>query len=113
MVNKDSCVFCRIVSGELPSEKIFEDKNFLAIKTIEPKVEGHFLVIPKKHYKNFLELPKKEYEGFLKAVKDSVGTFSGDFNLVINNGRNAGQVVEHLHLHVLPRKFEDGFRLNC
>lgn len=110
-MSKD-CVFCKIISGEMPSEKILEDNNFLAIKTIEPKVEGHFLVIPKKHYSNFLKMPHEDYQKFMQFVKDCSGTFSGDFNIVLNNGKNAGQVVDHMHFHILPRTFGDNFKLN-
>lgn len=108
----NDCIFCKIISGEMPSEKILEDKNFLAIKTIEPKVEGHFLVIPKKHYSNFLKMPKEDYSKFMQFVKDCIGTFSGDFNIVLNNGKNAGQVIDHMHCHILPRTFGDNFKLN-
>jgi histidine triad (HIT) family protein len=111
-MNED-CIFCKIVSGEIPAEKVLETKNFIVIKDANPKVEGHSLVIPKKHCNSFLDLSRKQYEDFLVTAKEAVGTFSGDFNLVINNGSVAGQVVKHLHMHILPRKFGDGFKLSC
>ena len=104
-----NCIFCKIVKGKIPSEKVLEDNNFIAIKTIEPKVEGHFLIIPKTHYPSFLEMPKKDYEKFMEFLKEAVGTFSGDFNVILNNGKNANQIVEHMHFHVLPRKLGDHF----
>jgi histidine triad (HIT) family protein len=107
------CVFCKIVTGKIPSEKILENKHFIVIKDAKPKVEGHCLVIPKKHYKSFLDFPKKRYEEFLEMAKKTAGTFSGDFNMIVNNGRTAGQVVDHFHMHILPRTLEDGFLLNC
>lgn len=110
-MSKD-CIFCKIVKGEAPSEKILENKDFLAIKTIEPKVEGHFLIMPKKHYPDFLKMPEVDYSKFMKFLKECTGTFSGDFNVVLNNGKNAGQIVEHMHFHVLPRSFQDNFKLN-
>ena len=109
----EDCVFCKIVKGEIPSEKILENENFIAIKTIEPKVDGHFLIIPKKHYSDFLKMPSEDYSKFLEFLKECLGTFSGDFNVILNNGKNAGQIIEHMHFHILPRKFEDGFKLNC
>jgi histidine triad (HIT) family protein len=110
---KEECIFCKIIAGKIPCEKLFENKEFIVIKDANPKVDGHCLVIPKKHYNSFLDFPKRKYESFLVVVKKAVGQFNGDFNLVINNGRMAGQVVGHLHLHVLPRKLDDGFKLNC
>jgi len=111
-VMKDGCVFCKIVNGDISSEKVFENENFIVIKDVNPKVEGHLLVIPKKHYDNFLELSSGMYEKFLGTVKDAVEKLGvKDFNLVVNNGKDAGQVVGHLHLHVLPRREGDGFRI--
>lgn len=109
---KEDCVFCKIVKGEIKAEKVLGNKEYIVIKDANPKVDGHLLVIPKKHYNSFLDMPHRKYEDFFKMVKDAVGTFSGDFNLVVNNGKTAGQVVNHLHLHILPRKLDDGFKLN-
>lgn len=110
---KGDCIFCKIVKGEIKAEKIIENKHFIVIKDANPKVPGHCLVIPRKHFKSFLDFPKKHYEEFLEMAKKATGTFLGDFNMVINNGKTAGQKVEHLHLHILPRSLEDGFSLNC
>ncbi|MCK4996918.1 HIT domain-containing protein [Candidatus Pacearchaeota archaeon] len=110
---KPDCIFCKIVAGKIPAEKVLENKGYIVIKDANPKVPGHLLVIPKKHYNSFLDMPHRKYEDFFQTVKDAIGTFSGDFNLIINNGKTAGQVIEHLHAHILPRKLEDGFKLNC
>jgi histidine triad (HIT) family protein len=106
------CIFCKIVSGEIPCEKVIENDDFIVIKDANQKVEGHSLVIPKKHYKVFLDMPKDLYCGLFDAAREAVGNLGSDnFNLVINNGKIAGQLVPHVHLHILPRKKGDGFKL--
>jgi histidine triad (HIT) family protein len=109
----DDCVFCKIVAGELPSEKVFGDGDFIVIKDANPKVEGHSLVISKDHYGSFLDLPSELYSRLLEVVKEVVDKLGAkDFNLALNNGRVAGQLVSHFHLHILPRREGDGFNLN-
>ena len=109
---EDECIFCKIVRGEIPSEKVFENDDFIVIKVVNPKVEGHLLVISKKHYGTFLDMPSELYGGLLKTARDVVEKLDiKDFHLVVNNGKNVGQVVGHFHLHVLPRKKGDGFGL--
>ena len=108
----EDCVFCKIVKGDIPSEMVFENEDFVVIKDANPAVRGHVLVIPKRHCGNFMELPVDSYGGFLKTVRDVVLQEGlKDFNLVVNEGKVAGQVVGHLHLHVLPRKEGDGFKV--
>ncbi len=106
----DDCVFCRVVSGELPSTKFYEDDDFVVIKNIHPVVEGHMLVVTKKHFADFMELEPSLYGNMLEVVRDVVKDENiEDFNLVVNKGRVAGELVEHFHLHILPRKEGDGF----
>lgn len=118
----DDCVFCKIVKGvlgghdsgepEIPAEVFLANDDFIVIMDANPKVEGHLLVIPKEHYDNFMDLPSGMYEKFLLTVKGAVEKLGvKDFNLIVNNGREAGQVVGHLHLHILPRKEGEGFRV--
>ena len=105
-------MFCKIAKGDLSSERVFENEDFVVIKDINPKVDGHLLVIPREHYGTFLDLPENLYSGFLKVVKEVVGKLGiGDFNLVVNNGKVAGQLVSHVHLHILPRREGDVFRI--
>ena len=105
---KRACIFCKIVAGEIPCDKVFENEDFIVIKDANPKVEGHSLVISKKHYETFLDMPSGLYEKFLSSVKDAVDKLGvKNFNLVLNNGEVAGQLVSHLHLHILPRKKGD------
>ncbi|MCR4284735.1 MAG: HIT domain-containing protein [archaeon] len=103
------CVFCKIIQGEISSEKVFESKNFIVIKDANPETKDHSLVIPKKHCETFLNLPKENYQEFLETTKLATKkiqkeTSTKAFNLVMNNLKEAGQVIPHLHLHIIPRK---------
>jgi len=111
---EDDCIFCKIVVGEIPAEKVFENDDFIVIKDVNPKTEGHSLVISKKHYEDFMNLPSELYEKFLKTAKEAVVKLGAkNFNFVLNNGKVAGQLVLHVHLHILPRREGDEFRLNA
>ena len=110
----DDCVFCKIVAGEISSDKVFENEDFIVIRDVNPKVEGHLLVVSKEHYGSFLEMNSKLDAGLLKSVRDVVVRLGlRDFNLVVNNGLVAGQIVGHFHLHILPRSEGDGLKLGC
>jgi len=113
----EDCIFCKIAKGEIPSEKILETDNFFAIKDIHPKTQGHAIVISKKHYKTLLDIPDSLLGEFLEAGKELALKLLKEekaegFNLVINNYEAAGQLIPHVHLHILPRKKDDGFRMN-
>jgi len=110
------CIFCKIISNEIPSVKVYEDGKVLAFLDIRPVNSGHVLLISKKHYANMLETPddvlkelvavsKKIAPAVLKAVNASA------FNLTVNNGVEAGQAVAHTHFHIIPRLAGDGHRL--
>ena len=108
------CVFCRIVSGEIPAAMLFEDDDVLVFLDINPVNPGHVLVIPKRHAENLLELEEGEICACAKAVQRAARaavavTGSPGFNLLQNNHRCAGQVVPHVHFHVIPRRPDDGF----
>lgn len=104
----DNCIFCKIVSGEIPAEKVLETQNFMAFKDIKPQTVGHTLVIPKQHFQTVLDLPNDLGKEFIEMTKNSAVKLLGEnkasaFNLVSNNGSFAGQVVPHFHMHILPR----------
>ena len=114
-MKKEMCIFCEIISGNVEAEKDYDGKNFIVMKDANPQTTGHSLVIPKKHCKDFLCLDKKFYAEFLETVKfitprilEQVG--ATDFNLLVNDGKHAGQAVNHLHMHIIPRFEGDGFK---
>ncbi|PJE69736.1 MAG: histidine triad nucleotide-binding protein [Candidatus Staskawiczbacteria bacterium CG10_big_fil_rev_8_21_14_0_10_38_10] len=101
----ENCIFCKIANKELPSEIIYEDGNFISFKDISPKAPTHFLIIPKKHIEsvNHLQPGDREMVGqlLLIAKKISEEKKLTGYRLVINVGRKGGQLIDHLHLHLL------------
>jgi histidine triad (HIT) family protein len=112
----DSCLFCKIIKGEIPSMKVYEDEDTLAFLDIKPINPGHTLVIPKAHYANVIETPEEVLVKMMRTVKKIGHAFKDglgveNFNLAMNNGAPAGQVVFHAHIHVMPRHEGDGYEL--
>ncbi len=110
------CIFCKIAKGEIKTEIIYENDNFVVFPDANPKVEGHCLVVPKKHFANILDLPQSLGSELIEAIKGvaeiKLKQGAQGFNIVQNNGKMAGQVVEHIHFHLLPRKKGDGFQIS-
>ena len=111
----NECVFCKIVKGEIPADKIYEDNNFFAFLDINPNNPGHTLVIPKKHYENIYNLPDeilKNIAPLIKKIAIAVknGVNADGINIIMNNDGAAGQIVPHAHFHVIPRFASDGLR---
>lgn len=109
------CIFCKIVNGEIPSYKVYEDDSYLAFLDISQATIGHTLVIPKKHYENIFELPEDSkifqiVTKLSKAVKKA--TNAQGVNILNNNGEAAGQTVKHFHIHIIPRYENDNFTIN-
>jgi histidine triad (HIT) family protein len=112
----EACVFCKIVSGEIPSYKIYEDESALAFLDIMPVNPGHTLVIPKKHYENIEAIPEEELADLIKVVKKvglalKNGFGAKGYNLTENNDPIAGQIIPHLHFHLIPRVEGDDLKL--
>src|SRR3989338_4835595 len=110
------CIFCKIVDGEIPCFKLYEDEHCLAFLDIRPSTKGHSLVIPKKHFDNWTETPEKvlaEIARVSKIVATAAlkGLGADGFNIGVNTGAAAGQIIMHTHLHVMPRYLKDGLRL--
>ncbi len=109
----DDCVFCKIIKGEIPSAKVYEDDLVLVFLDIAPFNFGHSVVVPKDHHHSVTTLPA-EYLAHMMGVAARVApaimraTGAEGFNLFLNNGAVAGQVVPHAHLHILPRFVNDG-----
>ncbi len=106
------CIFCKIIKAELPAKKVYEDRRFLAILDINPINKGHVLVLPKEHYDNLTDTPVDVVKDLIAVIKNlcpAVVESSGGegFNLILNNGRVAGQLIEHLHWHIIPRLKND------
>lgn len=105
---KDNCIFCKIIKGELPSSTLYEDDMFKVIMDLSPVSKGHALIIPKEHFDNLYELDD-EYASKAMVVAKKLATGmtkalgADGFNLLQNNGEDAGQSVYHFHMHLLPR----------
>jgi histidine triad (HIT) family protein len=104
---QSGCIFCRIIKGEIPSEKIYEDDEILAFRDITPQAPIHFLVIPKRHISNIMEV-KAEDSALLGKLLFMAQKLAADqgcgekgFRLAINCKSHGGQTVDHLHIHIL------------
>ncbi|WP_147819907.1 HIT family protein [Salidesulfovibrio onnuriiensis] len=112
----EECIFCKIIAGEIPCAKIYESETCLAFLDIAPVNKGHALVLPKEHHATIWELPSRLGEGFMDAlakvgaaVKDATG--ADGLNVMQNNLEAAGQLVPHVHFHLIPRFENDGLEL--
>ena len=112
-MTEENCLFCRIVSGEVPAVAVFEDKNTLAFLDHRPLFHGHTLLVPREHYETLTDLPVKQVgplfenaqllAGVVEAAMEAEGTF-----VAMNN--RVSQSVPHLHIHIVPRRRKDGLK---
>lgn len=104
-MSTDDCLFCKLVSGEIPSKKVYEDDVCYAFDDIEPEAPVHTLIVPKKHYDNLQDNVPAELLGHLLSVVPEVAKAKGvdesGFRTVINTGPDSAATVGHLHLHIL------------
>lgn len=110
---EQDCIFCKIASGQIPCIKIYENEYVLAFMDIGPISDGHTLVIPKEHYGRLDQVPVEmmaEIAQVLPMLAKAVqkGMKAEGYNVLCNNGAPAGQVVEHVHFHIIPRNAGDG-----
>ena len=112
-----ACVFCKILDGQIPATKVFQDGACLAFLDIGPIAQGHALLIPAGHYVTLDEMPAEEAAALLKhlpalgrAVQQATG--AEGFNVLQNNGSAAHQLVQHVHFHIIPRRTGDAFHFN-
>ena len=110
----ENCIFCKIIAGQIPSAKVYEDEKLIIIKDIEPKAKLHYLCIPKTHCAYFTEMDNDKaetlkycFETIAKVHKD-LGLEDG-YRVIINQGENGGQTVKHLHIHLLGGDVLGGF----
>lgn len=112
------CIFCNIISGEIPSYKVYEDDNFYAFLDISQATYGHTLVVPKQHFENLFAMPDFLLEKILILVRDlaskiKTATNCKGINILNNNGEAAGQSVHHFHIHIIPRYDNDNFSIKA
>ncbi|MDY4788403.1 MAG: HIT family protein [Bacilli bacterium] len=112
------CLFCKIINGEIPSTKVYEDDLVVAFMDISQITDGHTLVVPKQHFTNFLDINSNVLahlnivaQKIAQAMMKSLDGIKG-INIINNCGEKAGQVVMHYHLHLIPRYDNDGFSIN-
>ena len=109
----DNCIFCKIIKGDIPNYTVYEDDNVLAFLDIEPRTKGHTLVIPKKHGETTFDLDFESLEAVMVGVQKTMEridkTLRPDgYNVGWNHGEAGGQVVPHVHVHIMPRWKGDG-----
>ncbi|MBP5253966.1 MAG: HIT family protein [Lachnospiraceae bacterium] len=109
----ENCIFCRIISGEIPSLKVYEDAYCIAALDINPGSPGHTLIIPRVHRKDLLEMDEALAGKLMMTAREIGGREmerlgADGFNIVQNNGIAAGQTIPHFHIHVIPRYHGDG-----
>lgn len=114
MTAMSDCIFCQIIRKEALASVIYEDERVVAFLSNRPVNEGHTLVVPKKHYENIYEISEEEAAYLFKvakrvahAVRDAME--AEGIRIVQNNGLAAGQVIFHLHVHIIPMKPQEGF----
>lgn len=102
---ENDCVFCKIVNGDIPSTKVYEDEKVIAFKDIAPIAPVHILVVPKQHINSLNELEDNELLAnifkTIKKVAKEVGVYEKGYRVVTNIGEDGGQAVKHLHFHIL------------
>ena len=112
-MSESSCIFCKIVAGEIPALRVFEDDAVLAFLDVGPLAEGHVLVVPKQHYERLEDMSgdavaavTRHLPKLGRAVVKAMSV--PGYNVLQNNGKESGQVVPHVHIHIIPRVAADG-----
>ena len=110
------CIFCKIIRGELPSYKVYEDDKVMAFLDIRPVNAGHTLVAPKKHSQNVFDISPEDWVALTEVVRTLAiaiekAVSADGVNIAMNNRESAGQLVPHTHVHIIPRFKDDGFKL--
>ena len=114
MTDKNDCLFCKIIAGDIPGDIVYQDDTILVFKDIYPKAEVHLLMIPKVHIESLAEMSSAHNELIsymmlkLPEIAEAQG-LSGGFRTIINTGKEGGQIVFHLHIHLLGGKNLPGF----
>jgi histidine triad (HIT) family protein len=111
------CIFCKIVSGEIPAVKVLDEELVVVFMDINPSGRGHMLVVPKNHAENIFEIPESDLAALIKAVKRCAGAAKDALRaegvtILQLNGKASDQIVPHLHVHVIPRWENDGLSIS-
>jgi histidine triad (HIT) family protein len=111
----NDCIFCKIVAGTIPSDKVYENEHVCAFLDINPVHLGHTLVVPKRHSEDVFSINAEDWGHVSEAVRmlaPKVKTAAGadGINLIMNNKKSAGQLVDHAHVHIIPRFMDDGLK---
>ena len=112
-----ACIFCKIANGDIPSKKIYEDEEFVAILDLAPATKGHTLVIPKEHYPDLFAMAEQTASAAMLRARRVAGLLKeklspDGMNMTQNNGEVAGQTVLHYHIHLIPRYLSDPEHIN-
>ncbi len=110
---ENECLFCKIVNGDVPAKKVYEDEHAVAFLDISPRNPGHTIVVPKKHAETILSMSPEDVSAFFLSVrivagKVMTGTRAQGLSISQSNGKAAGQVISHVHVHVIPRFINEG-----
>jgi len=110
------CVFCKIINREIPADILYEDKFVIAFLDINPLAKGHSLIVPKKHFESLEEMDDKYLKKIIVRIKKISelivkATNKEGFNLLLNNKKAAGQLINHIHFHIVPRSMGDNVNL--
>ena len=113
MLSNDDCIFCKIIEKEIPSKILYENNETIAFLDNFPISQGHTIVIPKKHYTNLEDIPINilyEIMGTVKKISNLIykNLKNDGYNILQNNYKAAGQIINHFHIHIIPRRIADG-----
>ncbi len=113
-MDKD-CIFCKIINNEIPSDRVYEDESTLAFMDLRPVSRGHILVVPKQHSENLLNTDDHSLQNLMPKVKKIANAVmqavqADGINVTTNNGAASGQVIFHLHFHLIPRFNKDDLK---
>ncbi len=106
------CLFCKIISGEIPSSKVYQDNHVVAFLDIFPLTKGHTVVVPFDHYETILDFPEDQMKNYFSVIKRLTGQIktklnADGINIMQNNFKAAGQLIFHMHYHIIPRWTND------
>ena len=107
----ENCIFCKIVAGDIPAQKTFEDEKFIAFLDIRPKAPGHTILIPKEHHQWFIDLPDELSDELFRTAKQLAKKLRDDYHADYVQLSIVGKDVPHVHVHLIPRKLSETMSL--